>query len=722
MAVFHHVRLHLHVFTIVAVLFLPELAPGQSCQLENRAELGGHFLEIDLRGTTGVARLRDGEIRILDLTDPLRPVTLSRLFMPGHPQNIEISGDHAFVASASAGIQIIDISSPADARIVAEISTPGEAMAISLSGNRGHFVISDFGLLIYDLEDPVDPAPLGAIENPQLLPKIEKFSDDRLLLSDGQHLLLYELTPGQRPRLRGSVRTFTDITDFQVRGVWSYLIGANSRQAQIHDWREIDQPELISEWSLDREFRWIEALHRRVVLFGRNGTIQAFSIPSPPIASHQWTRQLADRIRGVSRLGNQAFVFEDTTGGYHFLDLEASLEQLPRGSFPLPSHSHRVSFVNEEIWTIDERLGLTSLEQIGTDSFRVRDYYHPWGMIENFLVEPGRAFLTGTQIGLQVIDTSTEGPPELVSSLSVDQPFQGLARVGEQILLGRAGESFQIFELENSTRPRIVTTLEMSNTIHDVWISGHLAFTTIRDSGLEVLDLTEPGNPITIGTLKQSLQNPGSIDGQGSIVFVTEGSGGIRAIDISDPRNPTILSETMLATQRFSKIRVHDDHIIAMIPRQEILLLDARDPTALRILDSIPQEEIRASDFDFQSDRLLVGTENRGVHLFDLSSCDASPPLFVRGDADGDATTTIGDAIVSLEYQFNSGPRPPCLAALDVNADGRLDLSDPIISLRHQFLGTHEIAPPFPACGLESLPDELALSCEVTPAGCQATP
>jgi formylglycine-generating enzyme required for sulfatase activity len=49
-----------------------------------------------------------------------------------------------------------------------------------------------------------------------------------------------------------------------------------------------------------------------------------------------------------------------------------------------------------------------------------------------------------------------------------------------------------------------------------------------------------------------------------------------------------------------------------------------------------------------------------------------------------------------------------CMAAADANDDGRADISDPIYLLRWRFLGGPAPPPPFPECGLDPSPDDLA--------------
>ena len=98
---------------------------------------------------------------------------------------------------------------------------------------------------------------------------------------------------------------------------------------------------------------------------------------------------------------------------------------------------------------------------------------------------------------------------------------------------------------------------------------------------------------------------------------------------------------------------------------------------------------------------------------FDLELMSSPPPedpaTFFRGDADGNETRELTDAVVVLEFLFQSGAAPSCLAAADSNDDDVIDISDPILLLFSLFGGTVTPAPPYPDCGVD--PTAGALGC-----------
>ncbi len=67
---------------------------------------------------------------------------------------------------------------------------------------------------------------------------------------------------------------------------------------------------------------------------------------------------------------------------------------------------------------------------------------------------------------------------------------------------------------------------------------------------------------------------------------------------------------------------------------------------------------------------------------------------FLRGDANGDKTVGLTDAVKILGFLFRSDGRPYCLDAADANDDGSINLSDAVAVLFHVFIGGPDLPEP----------------------------
>jgi hypothetical protein len=99
-----------------------------------------------------------------------------------------------------------------------------------------------------------------------------------------------------------------------------------------------------------------------------------------------------------------------------------------------------------------------------------------------------------------------------------------------------------------------------------------------------------------------------------------------------------------------------------------------------------------------------------GEQTWLLSKFSSGGPLikFRRGDADGDGTMQLTDAVGILNYLFLDGEPPACADAADVNDDGQEDLSDAVGVIWYLFQGGDAPPPPGPDfCGEDPTDDQL---------------
>lgn len=87
-----------------------------------------------------------------------------------------------------------------------------------------------------------------------------------------------------------------------------------------------------------------------------------------------------------------------------------------------------------------------------------------------------------------------------------------------------------------------------------------------------------------------------------------------------------------------------------------------------------------------------------------------SAPEFIRGDANGDASFNIADAVKVLGFLFGMEP-VGCLDALDANDDGATNIADAVYALAAQFSGGAPPPAPFGTfgvlvCGPDSTADD----------------
>ena len=109
-------------------------------------------------------------------------------------------------------------------------------------------------------------------------------------------------------------------------------------------------------------------------------------------------------------------------------------------------------------------------------------------------------------------------------------------------------------------------------------------------------------------------------------------------------------------------------------------------------------------------------TQCEGVELLRLVFESASRPAFLRGDADGNGSRNVTDAVHILDWLFRRGEPPACEASADANDDDRIQVTDAIFLFGWLFIRAPEDLPaPWWHCGEDPTPGERG--CEVS-TGC----
>jgi hypothetical protein len=107
-------------------------------------------------------------LHILDASDPFIPVSVGSYEVPGNAGDVFVSGDYAYVAHGDS-LQILDVSDPSNPIYAGAYEAERNIIAFFISGDYAYIVwsiihLGDGGLEIIDISDPVDPILLGIYE------------------------------------------------------------------------------------------------------------------------------------------------------------------------------------------------------------------------------------------------------------------------------------------------------------------------------------------------------------------------------------------------------------------------------------------------------------------------------------------------------------------------------------------------------------------------------
>lgn len=709
--------------------FLSLLGPARAdspCDPRVVGGLGGKIVELVPAESSVVALLETGEVQLLDRENFEDLGALHWLNFEGHAREVDVAHGHVLVSTTSRQIHIFDIRDPHQPRQVYTLNLPSSIQEISLAGRRAWILIHPGQLLLLDWTDPARPETLGTLEFSGTIRSVKSHSGSVAFL--GQEDLLHLVTLDEDSVLRSPAQFVTDegFRDLLIQGDRLFLLTRGGSLLHAFSIEDPEFPILGSQLELDASADRIHGFGDRVIATGsyrRTQIIDFEDLDLPrkleiPRCSGDHSDFLALGSRGYfPRQGDQRLDQVELSS----LEDPGKWEEVIYGRFPrsVALDGHHL-YLGRQYGGIDlfDLSRLPALEPLPL----------PWlpliGDYTQIRVQNDRAYLLDWRLGLEILDVSHPESPVHLAWYLTGGPLQVFSLLGNLVLLPDLDHALRVIDVRDSTAPALVSTLPIGQEVSGIWISGSLAFLAIPDFGLKVVELTHPEYPRFIGELRLPRERRWngsslSITGRGTRVFLGTRDRGLDEVDVSDPRNPVLIIPSPEAEiPGIRTLQAQERRIHATTWSSRVLTIDVSIPGQPRIVSESLLSTFRGTRILVSESRAFVVTDRGTLRVLDLTGCEAEPPRFLRGDTNDDVRVDLADAILGLEVLFQTAPAPSCRAALDVNADGNFDVSDPIISLRHQFLGTPAIAPPYPHCGPEGLPEDLALSCEIAPEGC----
>ncbi len=95
---------------------------------------------------------------------------------------------------------------------------------------------------------------------------------------------------------------------------------------------------------------------------------------------------------------------------------------------------------------------------------------------------------------------------------------------------------------------------------------------------------------------------------------------------------------------------------------------------------------IAGDDFDDDGDTDLAVTLSED-NMVRILQNDGTGTLYICGDANGDGTVNVADAVYLISYIFKGGPPPYSMEAADANADGDVNVGDVVYVIAYVFSG-----------------------------------
>ena len=176
------------------------------------AELAGltNSWDVVLSGQYAFVADGAGGLAVVNISNPVLPVLVTSVATSGSAVDVEVSGSTAVVCTGSAGIDIFDISDPTAPVLVGSANTSGLAITAAIAGNLVYVADWD-DVEIFDISTPSSPIPVGGEDTPVRAMGLDARSD-LVVVADWSRLRIYNTGP----TTRGDIHVTTESINFGI--------------------------------------------------------------------------------------------------------------------------------------------------------------------------------------------------------------------------------------------------------------------------------------------------------------------------------------------------------------------------------------------------------------------------------------------------------------------------------------------------------------------------
>ncbi|MBL9139493.1 MAG: hypothetical protein JNK85_26725, partial [Verrucomicrobiales bacterium] len=150
---------------------------------------------------------------------------------------------------------------------------------------------------------------------------------------------------------------------------------------------------------------------------------------------------------------------------------------------------------------------------------------------------PGTVLVAG-YAGMKHLDVTDPAQAMVLSSLEPDARAAGTATQGDLVVVTYPSRETEWLDIRDPTQVRRVGSLDLPG--YQVVTSGHWAFLKSTTGGVHVVDASNPAQPRKLSTiLTHSVQNISDLLVNHPTAFIADRDTGLHLMDLTDPQNPT---------------------------------------------------------------------------------------------------------------------------------------------------------------------------------------
>jgi len=262
---------------------------------------------------------------------------------------------------------------------------------------------------------------------------------------------------------------------------------------------------------------------------------------------------------------------------------------------------------------------LNNVREVGKYSFDTRTI--------NFSVVDGIAYVPNENYGFDIVDISNPANPYAKGTINEVGGVVDIVVMDSLIYITTADLNFTAFNISNLENIVEISSLSIPDLSGSFELQNNFAYLACDDSGLVVIDVSDPANMSIVG--RNVNHRAFALDIEGDYAYVVDGIGSITSdgfyvYDISNPCNPTEVGHGSTPSIAVY-IKASEESVFVSdqdIPNYgSVRMFDVRDPT--HPTESAYYQTYQPYGITLKDNLVFVADSEKGVLIFDTSTPDS---------------------------------------------------------------------------------------------------
>ncbi len=482
-----------------------------------------------------------GALAVIDVSKPSRPVIAANVPTPFGARFVALSGNHAFVTTFSqegGTLEIIDITLPEAAFTVASV---GLSWCAGLAVQDGYAYVTDNleGLWVVDVAEPGEPLVVGHAEL--------GYGSSDVVVRDGYAyvanqfyggLAVVDVSDPSNPTLVTTVEADCCAFGLDVAGDYLYL-AVNFDGLHVFDLSTPDDPIDVGCYLLDVTFDVTILGDRAYVAGGYTPGLEIFDITHTALPGTLGSALTEDFALDVAVEGTIACI-ADRAGGLHVADVADPWDPVVLGSVGVPDDALDVVMAGGMAYVIDRTAGLLLVDVTMPSSPSISATLETPGLAKAVAVRSGLAYIADWY-DFCIADVCVPEVPQIIGLISGLDHVYDVEVSGDYAYLGVWGSGLLVVDVSDPTQPLLVAQIELPGIPEGVAICGSTVYVADWKSGVHIVDVSNPLAPIhtmSVPTTYRS-RDVEVADGFAYVVYTK----GIQVLDVTSPPEPVIVGQ-----------------------------------------------------------------------------------------------------------------------------------------------------------------------------------